>query len=80
MKLIKRNPLPSSKWMSLQQVADHYTVSEATIRQGLGVFAELATVKIGKRRLVLRRSVDALDRRLERMAVSIAEVSESDAA
>jgi hypothetical protein len=69
----------SARWMSLQEAADFFRVSEATVRLGCGVFAELRTVKVGKRRLVLRSSVDALDRRLERAAVKLADASEQAA-
>jgi hypothetical protein len=61
----------SARWMSLQETADHYRVSEGSVRQGCGPFGQLLTVKVGKRRLVLRSSVDALDRRLERAAVNV---------
>jgi hypothetical protein len=63
----------SARYMSLQEVADHYRISEATVRLGHKPFDQLYTVKVGKRRLVLRSSVDALDRRLERAAVKLAD-------
>jgi len=69
----------STRWMSLQETADHYRVSEATIRLGLGVFAELYRVNVGRRVLIMRSSVDALDRRLERAAVKLRDQTESAA-
>ncbi len=72
----------SSRYMTLQQAADHYCVTEAAIRQGCGPLKQLRTVKIGKRRLVLRSDVEALDRKLERGARSlvITEVKQPEAA
>jgi hypothetical protein len=65
----KRTPRlrqPSARYMTLQQAADHYCVDESTIRKGLGVFDQLALIPTGRRTLVLRSSVERLDRELER--------------
>lgn len=64
----------STKYMTLQQCADHYQVDESTIRKGLGVFNRLALVPTGRRTLVLRSSVEKLDRELERDALARAGV------
>lgn len=68
---LKKPRKPSAQWMSLQEVADHFCVSESTIRQGSGVWGELQRVRAGRRVLILRKSVDALDKRLERAAVKL---------
>jgi hypothetical protein len=60
----------STKYMTLQQAADHYQVSESSIRKGLAVFSRLALIPTGRRTLVLRSSVERLDRELERSALS----------
>lgn len=65
----RRERQPSLKYMTLQQAADHFCVDESTIRKGLGVFHRLALVPTGRRTLVLRSSVDRLDRDLERAAL-----------
>jgi hypothetical protein len=57
---------PSERYMTLQQTADHYCVDESTIRKGLGVFHQLALISTGRRTLVLRSSVEKLDREFER--------------
>jgi hypothetical protein len=60
----------SPKYMTLQQAADHYQVSESSIRKGLAVFSRLALIPTGRRTLVLRSSVERLDRELERSVLS----------
>lgn len=66
-----KNRHDSTRYMTLQQAADHYQCSESAIRKGCGPLKDLRTVKIGRLRLVLRSSVFALDRKLERAAVKI---------
>lgn len=66
---------PSFKYLTLQATADHYCVDESTIRKGVGVFGQLILVQPTPRRtLVLRSSVDKLDRALERAALAQAGV------
>jgi len=55
----------SSKWMTIQQVADHYAVDETTIRKKRGAFVNLRHSKVGERRtLIPRADVEKLDRDL----------------
>jgi hypothetical protein len=54
--------------MTLNEVAAHYRMSETSVRKARGDFAELKRVRIGKRILILRSSVEALDRKLARFA------------
>ncbi|MGB8510058.1 MAG: hypothetical protein WCD76_16890 [Pyrinomonadaceae bacterium] len=62
----------SSRWMTYRQVADHFAVSEATVRLGRGVFARLRRAPLSKGRIVVLRSdVDKLDREMERAALSL---------
>jgi hypothetical protein len=62
----------SSKWMTFKQVAQHFCVSEATVRLGRGVFGRLRRVPLSAGRVVVPRSdVDKLDRELERRAVAL---------
>lgn len=69
----------SSKWMTYQQVADHFQVSEATVRLGRGVFSRLRRVPLCNRRtVVLRADVERLDREMERAAVSLSPVVSID--
>ena len=57
------------KWMTFSEVAEHFTVSEATVRLGRGVFAKLRRVPLTDgRTAVLRADVERLDRELERAA------------
>lgn len=67
----KRERQPSAKWMTLQQVADHYQVSDTTIRVGRGKYATLRRVP-GKPILIPREDVEKLDRQMERDAKSLA--------
>lgn len=64
-----RERQPSARYMTLQQAADHYCVDESTIRKGLAIFSRLALIPTGRRTLVLRSSVERLDRELERAAL-----------
>lgn len=59
----------SAKYMTLRQAADHYCVDESTIRKGLGVFNRLALISTCRRTIILRSSVERLDRDLERTAL-----------
>lgn len=59
---------PSTKFMTLAQVAAHYCTSETSVRLGRSEFAQLGKCKLGRRTLVLRSSVEELDRQLERQA------------
>lgn len=68
-KRARRERQPSFKYMTLTQAADHFCVDESTIRKGLGLFKRLALVPTGRRTLVLRSSVNRLDREFERMAL-----------
>jgi hypothetical protein len=54
--------------MSLKEVAAHYQMNETSVRATRGDFAELKGVRIGRRILILRSSVEALDRKLARIA------------
>jgi hypothetical protein len=68
----KRERPLSPKWITFRQVADHFQVSEATVRLGRGVFATLKRVPVGdKRVLIPRAEVERLDRALERAAVAL---------
>lgn len=59
----------SSKWMTYKEVAAHFRVSEATVRLGRGVFANLRRVALtAGRTVVLRSDVEKLDREMEREA------------
>lgn len=69
----------SSKWMTFQQVADHFQVSEATVRLGRGVFGRLRRVPLcGRRTVILRADMERLDREMERAAMSLADVVSID--
>lgn len=66
----------SNRWMTYRQVADHFQVSEATVRLGRGVFARLRRVTLSQNRVaVLRSDVEKLDREMERAAVALEVVS-----
>lgn len=66
----------SNRWMTFRQVADHFQVSEATVRLGRGVFARLRRVSLSRNRVVvLRADVERLDREMERAAVALEVVS-----
>ncbi len=60
---------PSPKYMALQECADYFRVNESTVRKGLGVFSRLTLISTGRRTLVLRSSVEKLDRALESAAL-----------
>jgi hypothetical protein len=67
----RRERKPSFRYMTLLEAADHFCVNESTIRKGIGIFSRLQLVSPTPRRtLVLRASVDKLDRDLERAALS----------
>jgi len=57
-----------SPYMSVKEVAAHYRMGETSVRMGRGDFAELKRVKMGGRTLIMRASVEALDRKLARIA------------
>jgi hypothetical protein len=68
---------PSSRWMSYREVADHFRVSEWTVRTGQGVFARLRRVMLTERRVVIPRSdVERLDKLMERSALALDESPE----
>jgi hypothetical protein len=67
----KRERPLSPKWMTFRQVADHFQVSEATVRLGRGVFATLKRVPVCGRILIPRADFHRLDRKLERAAVAL---------
>lgn len=70
----KKSQAPSSRWMSFREVAEHFRVSETTVREGVGVFARLRRVPITPKRVVLVRSdVERLDREMERAARALDE-------
>lgn len=75
----RRERKPSAKYLTLREAADHFCVDESTIRKGLSVFARLALVPTGRRTLVLRSSVERLDRELERVALRADGVMEMEA-
>lgn len=60
--------MSQSPYMTLNEVAAHFRVSETSVRLSRGDFAELRRVKMGKRTLILRSSVEALERKLGRIA------------
>jgi hypothetical protein len=63
----------SNKWMTYKQVAEHFHVSETTVRLGRGVFASLRRVPFaGKCIRISRAEVERLDRAMERAAVALA--------
>ncbi len=63
---------PSPKWMTFREVADHFRVSEATVRLGRGAFGRLRRVTITEGRTVVPRSdFERLDRDMERAAVML---------
>ncbi|MGB7925552.1 MAG: hypothetical protein WCF57_20105 [Pyrinomonadaceae bacterium] len=69
-KRARRERKPSFKYMTLSECADHFCVDEKTVRTGVGIFARLQLVSPTPRRtLVLRSSVEKLDRDLERAAL-----------
>jgi DeoR/GlpR family transcriptional regulator of sugar metabolism len=57
-----------SPYMTLNEVAAHFRVSETTIRLSRGDFVELKRVSMGRRTMIMRSSVEALDRKLARSA------------
>lgn len=68
----KRERPVSPKWVTFQQVADHFQVSEATVRLGRGAFARLRRVPVSEGRvLVPRADFERLDRQLDRAAVAL---------
>ena len=68
----RRERKPSHKWATFQEVADHFAVSEATVRLGRGVFAKLRRVPLTDgRTVVLRADMERLDRELERAALPL---------
>lgn len=71
---------PSTRWMSIAEVASHFRVSETTVSRGLGVFARLRRVQLTERRIIfVRTDVERLDRQMERAAVAITpEVTRGD--
>ena len=64
----KQKPKIPSKYMTVQEVADFFRMSETSVRRGCAEFGQLRRVKLGKRTLFLRADVEALDRQLERQA------------
>lgn len=67
----KRERPPSKKWATFQEVADHFCVSEVTVRLGRGVFGRLRRAPLTDgRTVVLRADFERLDRDMEREAVA----------
>ncbi len=65
----------SDKYMTLRACSEHFCVDESTIRKGCGNFARLKMVKPTRGLiLVLRSSIDELDKKLANEAQSIHEV------
>jgi len=63
---------PSPKWMTFQEIASHFRVSEATVRLGRGAFGRLRRVTITEGRTVVPRAdFERLDRDMERAAVML---------
>ena len=60
--------MSASPYMSVKEVAAHYGVGETSVRRSRGDLGELKRVKMGKRILIMRASVEALDRKLARIA------------
>jgi len=68
----KKDKPRSAKWTTFREIADHFCVSEATVRLGRGAFASLRRVPLTENRIVvLRADFERLDRELERGAVSL---------
>jgi hypothetical protein len=67
-----KDALKSNRYMTRQQVADHYQVDKTTIRRPSfgSPFARLRQIKIGGVVRILRSDVEALDRQLERAAMT----------
>lgn len=64
--------MQSKKWMSYAEVAEHFGVSEATVRLGRGAFGRLRRVALTERRVVIPRAdVERLDREMERSALPL---------
>jgi hypothetical protein len=65
---------PSKRWATFQEIADHFCVSETTVREGRGVFARLRRVPLTPGRIVVPRAdFERLDREMERAAVALVE-------
>ena len=65
---------PSAKWATYQEIADHFCVSEATVRLGRGVFGRLRRVSLTENRTVVPRAdVERLDREMERASLALDE-------
>lgn len=60
--------MSQSPYMTIKEVTAHYRMSETSVRASRGDFGELKRVKMGKRILITRASVEALDRKLARIA------------
>jgi len=67
-----KSALKSNRYMSRAEVAAHYCVAQSTIcRPSPGSpFARLRQIKVGGRVLILRSDVAALDRQLDRAAMT----------
>ncbi|PYS94440.1 MAG: hypothetical protein DMF64_00800 [Acidobacteria bacterium] len=67
-----KSALKSNRYMSRVEVAAHYCVSEASVRKPTtgSPLARLRQIKLGGRYLILRSDVAALDRQLERAAMT----------
>lgn len=57
-----------SPYMTLKETAAHYRVHVTSVRFARGPLCELRHVKLGKRTLILRESVEALDAKLRRQS------------
>lgn len=65
---MRTKPKISSKYLTVKEVADFFRVSPTSVRESRAEFGQLRRVKLGKRTLILRADVEALDRQLERQA------------
>ncbi len=61
--------MTASPYMTIKEVAAYYRVGLTTVYESRGDFADLKRVKVeGGNILILRSSVEALDRKLARIA------------
>lgn len=58
----------ASPYMTIAETASYFRVSTTSIYKGRGVFAALRIVPVNGRKLVLRSSVEKLDRQLQQPA------------
>ena len=70
--MAKRETQSSKRWATFREIAEHFGVSETTVRLGRGVFATLRRVPLtGDCVRVPRADFEKLDRDMERAAVAL---------